>query len=316
MEERRHRIDSAMDVLIVLAIVAATVEAAADAMVAPLRLREALGFASVAFDVVFVLDFAARFGDAVFEGRINHYWGRGLGWMDCLTSLPILAFVSGPFAIGAVVGSAANGAFAVARALGPLRSLRALRLLRTIRILSSLKGRDTVVTKRHIVLAASLSMGAVVLSILLVEAVSMALGGLPHTDLLRIEGVVSLCATFASLAVAIAIVFIYGPYFSAGVASPLLASIRWIRGEDSRVRALAPADRADEEPFVLASLLDDKALREVGGEPRNAIDPDRDEDPPWPEPTGQAEMEGLLAKAQAYSSPDEDTENAERPFRG
>jgi len=144
------------------------------------------------------------------------------------------------------------------------------------------------------------------------------LGVLSSPDFARTQGLVSLCATLGALGAVAAEVFLYGPYFAAGVTAPLLASIRWAKGEDTRVRALAPADRADEEPFVLAALLDDRALFDSGSEPDRARGAPVDADPPLQEPAGRAEIEGLLARAQAYCAPSEDpfASGDERPGRG
>jgi hypothetical protein len=291
-----------MDALIVIALVAAMAEDAFEAAGASWGLRQALGLACTAFDALFTLEFAARLARAASENRLGPYLGRELGWVDALASLPLLILVSGPFLFAALDGglsAAASGlgagSLATAGFLGPMRALRSLRLIRFVRILSRIKGYGSVATRRHVAKAASLGMGAIVAAFLLMELAAAA-GIFPEAAGSRARSFSSLCATLAALAVAGSIVLIYGPFFARGVGAPLLASIRWASGEDTRVRAFAPLGRADEEPFVLADLLDDRALLEASA--TRAV-PRRES--ASRAPASREEIEGLLARASALA---------------
>lgn len=294
-----------MDALIVLALAAAVAEDAVGAAGGPWAFRKALGLANAVIDSVFVLQFAMSLALALSDDRTLDYLARRQGWIDGLSSLPLLIFVSGPFAFAAAEGflsetSAYGLSLATTGILGPLRALRSLRLLSFIRLLSRIKGFDSRSTRRHVARAASLGTGAVVLAFLALEALA-ALGLFPLAENARARSFVSLVSTVTAIAVASILVFAYGPYFARGVGAPVLASIRWAMGDDVRVRALAPRGRDDEEPFVLAELLDERARREAGAG-------EADEDPlaPWRgravSPTSKEELEGLLARASAKAS--------------
>lgn len=298
MEGTRKAFDRALDILIVLAIIAAMAEDAADAALAPMALRYSFALANTLFDAFFTFEFALRFASAASENRIAGYMGNGLGWVDLLSSIALLVFVSGPFAFGFLEGGPiSGGALSTAGFLGPLRSLRALRLLRFVRLLGRIKGFDSLLTRRHVAKAATLGMGAVIAAFL-VLAIAASAGIFPGAAEPRVRSFASLYATIAALAVAAAIVFVYGPYFARGVGAPVVAALRWASGEDTRVRVLAPQGRADEETFLLSELLDDRAIIESHGHGDGGSAPVMDA------PTTKAEIEGLLSRASAFSSID------------
>jgi hypothetical protein len=154
MSVNRKVVNVAFGIMIPLAIALTIADEIATVAYAGWNLRFWLQIAGFAFDLAFTVEFLIRLYDAMESRSLSTYIGRGLGWVDFLSSIPLLVFVSGPFAFGALLGDlsgfAPRGIVGVAKLLKAVRVSRALRLLRVIRIARSIKFADSALTQRHV----------------------------------------------------------------------------------------------------------------------------------------------------------------------
>ena len=122
--------------------------------------KEALIWMGLIFDLIFTIEFAARSIVTSKRGYFKHYFKHQRGWIDLLTSLPLLLLVSGPAVIALLLedAGASGGFFAFLMVLKTAKAVRVTRILRLIRVLKifgKIQNAESVMTNRHIATVAT-----------------------------------------------------------------------------------------------------------------------------------------------------------------
>lgn len=110
---------------------------------------------AVFFDIFFTFEFFIRLFSAVKRKEGKKYFFHRNGWIDLLASLPLLLFVSGPFAFAFFFKSAGGGfrllrSFSMIKVIKAIRVTRILRLLRVLKIFGKIKNTESPMAQRHI----------------------------------------------------------------------------------------------------------------------------------------------------------------------
>lgn len=110
---------------------------------------------SMIFDLFFTLEFISRSIVTFRRGEFGFYFRVQRGWIDFMTSIPLLFLVSGPTLIALLVGDteASGGAFAflsVLKTAKAIRVTRILRLIRVLKILGKIQNAESIMTNRHV----------------------------------------------------------------------------------------------------------------------------------------------------------------------
>ncbi len=89
------------------------------------------------FDIIFTIEFIVRTLNAKRQGKILLYWLYQRGWVDFLSSIPLLLFNSGPSFFLLVSGKMQEGitTIGVLNILKIVKAIRVTRILRLIRIM-------------------------------------------------------------------------------------------------------------------------------------------------------------------------------------
>ena len=103
---------------------------------------------------MFTVEFIVRLGRARARGGAGTYLAREFGFIDLLSSIPLLLFVSGPLVYatyfsGSIGFFAPLGALSFLKALKVIRAVRILRFLRTLKLFGKTKARYNM-TSRYV----------------------------------------------------------------------------------------------------------------------------------------------------------------------
>lgn len=159
---------------ILLSLVQAFLEDYAVLAAWPLLLRRDLQLAGFFFDLLFTVEFLIRLYLAAIDHRVGRYLGAQRGWLDFLTSAPLLIFVSGPWAASLLLGPAALPVLATA--VRAARTARLLRPLRAARLFGRLPNAASPMGRRHVTMAATIAVSVLVLGAVLFSALGGPLG--------------------------------------------------------------------------------------------------------------------------------------------
>jgi hypothetical protein len=140
----------------------------------PLLLRRSLQLAGFSFDLLFTMEFLARLHLAATDRRLGRYLGAERGWLDFLASVPLLIFVSGPWAASLLLGPAILPALSTAARAA--RTARLLRLLRAARVFGRLPDPASPMGRRHVTVAATIAVSVLVLGAVLFASLGRPLG--------------------------------------------------------------------------------------------------------------------------------------------
>lgn len=110
--------------------------------------------AGLFFDTLFTVEFIVR---SIVRGRKKQllaYWLYQRGWVDFLSSIPLLVFSSGPqvfllFSVGTGEGLAAIGVLNILKIVKAIRVTRVLRLIRVMKIFGKIKNADSKMAQHH-----------------------------------------------------------------------------------------------------------------------------------------------------------------------
>ena len=113
-----------------------------------------LTVAGFVFDLIFTAEFAARSIITLKHGHFKHYITQERGWIDALTSFPLLLLVSGPALVVYLTDAHAEGAFfsflIILKTAKAIRVTRVLRLIRVIKIFGKIQNTESQMTNRHV----------------------------------------------------------------------------------------------------------------------------------------------------------------------
>ncbi|MBI3396005.1 MAG: ion transporter [Spirochaetia bacterium] len=120
-----------------------------------------LAYAAFAFDLIFSAEFAARTIVTARRGHFKRYITAERGWLDMLTSFPLLLLVSGPtlylLTVGADTGGAGMQFLVILKTAKAIRVTRILRLLRVIKIFGRIQNTNSTMTNRHVATISTLA---------------------------------------------------------------------------------------------------------------------------------------------------------------
>lgn len=141
-----------------------------------------LTLGAFAFDVIFCLEFTARSFITAKHGHFKHYILHERGWIDLLTSFPLLLLVSGPalflFLTDAHTDSAFFNFLIILKTAKAIRVTRILRLIRVIKIFGKIQNTESRMTNRHVATISTLA----VVSLIVVLVVSQFIPSLHFGD--------------------------------------------------------------------------------------------------------------------------------------
>lgn len=133
--------------------------------------RKVILIVGFVFDFVFVVEFLIRFYYALVNREVGAYLLYRRGWLDFISSFPLLILNSGPtfltivFAGSAVLGI--GGILNILKVVKAIRIARILRLLRVLKIFKQIKHTDSEMAQRHVAKITTLSITTFILIIFL-----------------------------------------------------------------------------------------------------------------------------------------------------
>lgn len=127
---------------------------------------------SFIFDTIFTAEFTARSIISNKRGDFNYYILHQRGWVDFLTSIPLLLFVSGPMIIIMLMGDSGEQASAgdflvILKTAKAIRVTRILRLIRVVKIFGKIQNSESHMTNRHVGMVSTISVVALIFVMIL-----------------------------------------------------------------------------------------------------------------------------------------------------
>jgi len=105
------------------------------------------------FDLFFSMEFIARALISKKRDEFGYYMKYQRGWVDALSSIPLLLLVSGPGVIMLLNGSEGDsfgmGFFSILKTAKAIRVTRILRLIRVLKLFGKIQNTDSNMTNRH-----------------------------------------------------------------------------------------------------------------------------------------------------------------------
>ena len=159
-------IETIIIILIVLVIFHTITEDFALIYIRDHRFHFWMAVASVVFDLIFTIEFSARTIVTARRKQFRHYITKERGWIDALTSFPLLILVSGP-AIFLYLADVHGGAQAVSfltilKTAKAIRVTRILRLIRVIKLFGKIQNTDSVMVGKHVGAVSTLGVVALI----------------------------------------------------------------------------------------------------------------------------------------------------------
>ena len=113
-----------------------------------------LVFIGFAFDIFFSLEFVGRSAISARHGHFWYYIRAQRGWVDFITSWPLLLLVSGPAVVIILADdwseSSLLGYMAILKTAKVIRVTRILRLIRVIKLFGKIQNTESMMTNRHV----------------------------------------------------------------------------------------------------------------------------------------------------------------------
>ena len=137
-----------------------------------------LTIAAFAFDAIFTLEFFGRSIISLREEGFVHYLRSERGWIDFLTSIPLLLFVSGP-ALYLILSHSDEGAskafqiLVVLKTAKAIRVTRVLRLIRVIKLFGKIQNAESVMANRHIGMVSTIAVVSLVCLMVISQVVPL-----------------------------------------------------------------------------------------------------------------------------------------------
>jgi len=129
------------------------------------------------FDVYFTIEFFIRIFSSFSRGKAVRYFFFRNGWVDLLSSIPLLLFVSGPFALSYFLSvsraqSEALRVLSVLKIVKGIRITRVLRFLRVLKVFGKIKNVQSEMAQRHVTTVCTIAVFSMVAFFLGEAAVS------------------------------------------------------------------------------------------------------------------------------------------------
>ncbi|MDH4199309.1 MAG: hypothetical protein OEV66_02925, partial [Spirochaetia bacterium] len=132
-----------------------------------------LGVTGFLFDLFFTLEFTARSLVSQKRGHFEYYIKYQRGWVDGLSSIPLLLLVSGPAVILLLMGSGSDamgfGFFSILKTAKAIRVTRILRLIRVLKLFGKIQNTDSPMTNRHMATISTISVVTLVMVLVITQ---------------------------------------------------------------------------------------------------------------------------------------------------
>ncbi len=140
-----------------------------------------IDIAAFFFDLLFTAEFAARSLIAVRHKAFKRYFLQERGWVDALTSVPLLFLVSGPAVTVHLLGGDLTGHsmefLHILKTAKAIRVARILRLIRVVKLFGKIQNAESLMTNRHTGAVSVIGVMAMITVLVLSQFVSfMAIG--------------------------------------------------------------------------------------------------------------------------------------------
>ena len=151
----------------------------------PISIRNIMLILGFAFDLIFTIEFVVRIIVNANHKNVGHYFFHQRGWVDLISSVPLLLLDSGPNFFHYLFGGASGGGLMLQaiKVVKAIRVTRILRLLRMIKILGKIHNTDSHMANRHIAVISTAS----IVSIIFVYTIFTACGYLENTGLQKTQ---------------------------------------------------------------------------------------------------------------------------------
>jgi hypothetical protein len=147
-----------------------------------------LTVAAFIFDLLFSIEFVIRSIVSKKRNSFKYYITHQRGWIDFLSSFPLLFFFSGPAVIAYLFGSGegglALGFFMILKTAKAIRVARILRLIRLIKLFGKIQNTESVMTNRQIGNISTTSVVSLIVVLAFCQFLSFVRMG-DHNDYLR-----------------------------------------------------------------------------------------------------------------------------------
>jgi hypothetical protein len=155
-------------VAIILVVVQTFIEDYAVVAGWSVHIRNMLLVSGLVFDVIFTIEFAVRSFFAAREDSVVNYWRYRRGWVDFLSSVPLLLLNSGPAVyllyFGDGLGVAAGvGVLNILKVVKAVRVTRILRLVRLLKIFGRIHNADSIMAQFHTATIATTAVFSIIL---------------------------------------------------------------------------------------------------------------------------------------------------------
>jgi hypothetical protein len=138
----------------------------------------------VFFDLLFSIEFVLRSLKARKNGSWKIYFQNQRGWIDLISSVPLLLLDSGPnfiFLLLHLSGDAsAIGILNTLKTVKAIRITRVLRLVRIIKIFGKIQNTDSLVTQRHVATVSTMAVVSMVAILVIAQFLPLFRAGDPH----------------------------------------------------------------------------------------------------------------------------------------
>ena len=125
------------------------------------------------FDLFFTMEFSARSFISWKKGQFQMYIKYQRGWVDALSSIPLLLLVSGPALLMLVIGdnsdAAGMGFFSILKTAKAIRVTRVLRLIRVLKLFGKIQNTDSAMTNRHMATISTISVVTLVIVLVITQ---------------------------------------------------------------------------------------------------------------------------------------------------
>ena len=149
-----------------------------------------LTIAAFVFDLLFSIEFVVRSFISKQRKSFTYYIKHQRGWIDFLSSFPLLLFFSGPAVIAYLSGSGdggfALGFFMILKTAKAIRVARILRLIRLIKLFGKIQNTESVMTNRQIGNISTTSVVSLIVVLAVCQFLSFVRMG-DHNDYLKIR---------------------------------------------------------------------------------------------------------------------------------
>jgi len=139
--------------------------------------RDKLVISGFIFDLIFTIEFIVRTTFALKNKTgLRKYWFYERGWVDFLSSIPLLLLDSGPALYIILTGTTAEGVTAlgvlnVLKVVKAIRVTRILRLVRIIKIFGKIHNAESPMAQHHTATISTIAVFSIVLSLVLSSAI-------------------------------------------------------------------------------------------------------------------------------------------------